>query len=113
MSAPLFAGETVTVLVAGTETDPYSGEETPSWDVPHASETDARTLAPPEPRPADEQVQDARNSVTSGWTLYLPVDTPVTAYDRMRVRGIEYPVQGTPAMWHDVGLVVQCYVTEG
>jgi hypothetical protein len=103
-------GETVTVLAAGTVTDPYSDEDTESWDEP--TERDVVTVAPPEPRPSDEPVQDARNSVVSGWTLYLPPGDPITRTNRVRVRGEVYPVQGQPADW-PMGVVVQAYRTEG
>jgi hypothetical protein len=104
-------GETVTILSAGTTTDPYSGEaDAESWDTP--TERDVVTIAPPEPRPSQEPVQDARNAVTDGWTLYLPAGDPVTRSDRVRVRGEVYPVQGQPADW-GVGVVVQAFRTEG
>jgi len=104
-------GELVQVLTAGTTTNPYSDEPVPSWDDPVAR--DVLTLAPPEPRPSDEPVQDARNAVTSGWTLYLPPGDPITATNRVRVRGIDYPVQGPPQDWGPAGVVVQAYRTEG
>lgn len=107
----LFGGEVVTVLTPGTVSDPYSGETVASWDAP--TERDVTTLAPPEPRPSDEPLLDARNSVTSGWTLYLPPGDPISSRDRVRVRGVVYPVQGEPAAWHDVGVVVQAFRTEG
>lgn len=104
-------GEVVTVLTpGGTTADPYSNEQVADWTTKLVH--DCTTLAPPEPRPSGEPVQDARNSVTSGWTLYLPAGTPVTAHSRVRVRGVEYPVQGDPADW-GLGLVVQAYRTEG
>lgn len=103
-------GETVTVLTAGTTTDPYSGEDTEDWDSP--TERDVTTVAPLEPRPSNEPVQDARNAVTSGWTLYLPPGDPITHLNRVRVRGVVLPVQGEPADW-GVGVVVQAYGTEG
>lgn len=111
--------ETITVLSAGTVLDPYSGREVESWDT--ASERQVTTVAPPEPRPTGvsagvggngEPVLDARNSVTSGWTLYLPPGDPITAQNRVRVRGIDYPVQGQPSDW-GVGVVVQAYRVEG
>lgn len=103
-------GEAVTVLTAGTATDPYSGQPAESWDNP--LERDVVTIAPLEPRPSDEPVQDARNAVTSGWTLYLPPGDPITRRDRVRVRDVVYPVQGEPADW-GVGVVVQAFRTEG
>lgn len=103
--------ETVAVLTAGTVTDPYSGESTPSWTTP--TEVAVVTLAPAEPRPSSEPVQDARNAVVSGWTLYLPSGTAVTSANRVRVRGAIYPVQGEPADWLGAGIVVQAYGTAG
>lgn len=104
-------GEQVTVLTAGTVNDPYSGEPVEDWGNP--TERTVTTLAPAEPRPSDEPVQDARNAVVNGWTLYLPAGDPITERDRVVVRGEEYPVRGTPAVWADKGVVVQAYRTEG
>ena len=103
-------GETIAVLTAGTTTDPYSGEPAEDWDNP--TERDVTTIAPLEPRPSAEPAQDARNAVTSGWTLYLPAGDPITSRNRVRVRGEVYPVQGQPADW-GVGVVVQAFRTEG
>ena len=108
--APIFTGELVSVLSPTTSPDPYSGEPVEDWSTP--TERTVRTLAPAEPRPSDEPVQNARNAVTNGWTLYLPAGDPITRHDRVRVRGEVYPVQGTPAAW-PVGVVVQAFRTEG
>ena len=109
-------GESVDVLTAGTVTDPYSGESTPSWDT--STEVSFSGIAV-EPRPSSEPVQDARNAVTSGYTLYgFPVGS-VTAANRVRVRGVVYEVLGDPADWRSPftgwapGLVVQCGRTAG
>lgn len=107
-----FATETVTRLRAMAVTDPYSGEATgEDWATP--TEEDIITLAPAEPRPSGEPVQNARNAVTDGWTLYLPQDADVTSRDRMRVRGAVHQVLGEPANWLGAGLVVQCERVEG
>lgn len=103
-------GERITVLTAGSTIDPYSNEATPSWDSP--VERDVVTMVPLEPRPSQEPVQDARNAITSGWTLYLPPGDPIGPQDRVRVRGRVYPVQGEPADW-GVGVVVQAFGTVG
>lgn len=103
--------ETVTRLRAGTTTDPYSNEPTEDWDT--ATELDIETLAPAEPRPSGEPLQDARNQVVSGWTLYLPEGADVVRLDRMRVRGVVYSVLGDPASWRGAGLVVQTERSEG
>lgn len=103
--------ETVTRLRAGSSVDPYSTEASEDWSTP--TEQDITTLAPAEPRPSSEPVQDARNAVVSGFTLYLPADADVTAADRMVVRGNTYDVLGEPASWLGAGLVVQVGRTEG
>lgn len=112
-------GEDITVLTAGTVTDPYSDATTSAWELPagqswttEPSERTVTTIAPLEPRPSDEPVQDARNAVTSGWTLYLPAGDPITRLNRVRVRGVDYPVQGEPSDW-GAGIVVQAFKTEG
>jgi hypothetical protein len=106
-------GETVTVLSARTVDDPYSSSPVEDWSNP--VERSVETLAPAEPRPSfagDEPMQDARNSVTSGFTLYLPAGDPITRKDRVRVRGEVYPVRGTPAAWGHFGIVVQAFSEE-
>lgn len=104
--------ETVYRIRAGVgATNPYSGESDPDWSAP--SREELTTVAPAEPRPSQEPVQDARNAVTSGYTLYLPEGSDVTAQDRMEVRGQVFNVLGDPALWLGAGLVVQCGRTEG
>jgi hypothetical protein len=105
-------GENITVLTAQTVMDPFSLEEIDDWALTPAAR-DVYTLAPAEPRPSDEPSQDARNSVTKGWTLYLPPGDPINRRNRVRVRGVVYPVQGQPADWARAGVVVQCFSTEG
>lgn len=102
--------ETVTVLSAGSVTDPYSNQPSEDWSNP--IERDVTTIAPLEPRPSQEPVQDARNAVVSGWTLYLPAGDQISRKDRVRIRGKVYPVQGEPADW-GVGVVVQAFGQEG
>lgn len=103
--------ETVTRLRAQTRTDRY-GATTLDWSLTPSSLAIV-TLAPAEPRPSAEPVQDARNSVTSGWTLYLPEGSDVTPVDKVTVRGTDYFILGEPAAWLGAGLVVQCSLTEG
>lgn len=109
-------GESVDVLTAGAVTDPYSGETVTDWSA--ATEVTHDDVAV-EPRPSGEPVQDARNAVTSGFTLYgLPAGS-VTAANRVRVRGEVYNVLGEPAEWRspftgwEPGLVVQTERTAG
>lgn len=92
--------------------DPYSNTQVPNW-AGVLSELPLETLAPAEPRLSEEPIQEARNAVTSGWTLYLDKTADVTEHDRMRVRGEEYDVLGEPASWSGEGLVVQVEHTAG
>lgn len=108
-------GERVTVLtgVPATNPDPYSGDPVVDWTQPPAETPVDNVLC--EPRPSSEPVQDARNSVSSGYTLYLqdgmPAGTVITPMNRVRVRGIDYDVLGEPSDWRlgswRPGLVVQ------
>lgn len=105
-------GESVIVLTGAPVLDPYSGEPTDiEWDTPPGEVAVDDVLC--EPRPSGEPVQDARNSVTSGWTLYIrrrtvmPVIVPA---NRVRVRGLDYEVLGEPSDWwlgSFGGLVIQ------
>lgn len=104
-------GETVTVLTAGSRLDPYSQTNVEDWTDPTSRDVDL--LWPAEPRPSSEPVQDARNAVVSGYTLYFPADDPINAYNRVIVRGQTYKVMGDPADWRwpadssGAGIVVQ------
>ena len=104
-------GEDVAVLTAGSVTDPYSQEAAESWSS-GVTERTVHTLTPADPRPSDEPLQDARHAVKSGWTLYLPPGDPITAANRVRVRGRVYPVQGEPARY-EWGCEVQAFGTVG
>lgn len=99
--------ETVTVVTPGKAADPYAGEEEST--EPTSVEV-SRVMV--EPRPSSEPVQDARNAVVSGFTLYLPPGTPVGPHNRVQVRGETYDVLGEPADWQ-VGVVVQVGKTAG
>lgn len=109
--------EVVTRIRAGSIADPDSGDSVESWAPGDVSEVSITTLAPAEPRPAsrplDEPLQDARNAVTNGFTLYLPLGSDVTARDRMGIRGGIYRVMGEPALWLNRGFIVQTERTEG
>jgi len=109
------SGETVLVLTGAPVVDPYSGETTgTSWTTPTQVSVD-NVLC--EPRPSSEPVQDARNAVTSGFTLYMPAGTVITPANRVRVRGLDYDVLGEASDWRlgswRPGLVVQTSRTAG
>lgn len=110
------AGETVTLLTPGTSADPYSGGTEEDWGSPTSVDI---LQCGVEPRPSGEPTQDARNAVTSGFTLYLPSGLGVTAGHRFQVRGEVYEVLGDPADWvnpftgWEPGTIVQVERTEG
>lgn len=109
----MLPGEDVTILAPTTSTDRY-GNTVETWDPPTEVAT-VQGLC--EPRPSGEPLQDARNQVTSGFTLYLPAGTVVTPSNRVRIRGVVYAVEGQPADWrmgaYRPGVVVQTTLTEG
>jgi hypothetical protein len=108
-------GETVEVLSPSSTTDAYNNT-VEDWTTP--TETPVEDVGV-EPRPSTEDNRDARNAVTSGFTLYMPAGSVVTAKNRVRVRGDDYAVDGEPAEWRnpftgwEPGLVVQTKRMEG
>lgn len=108
-------GETVQVLSSSSTTDAYNNT-VEDWTTP--TETPVEDVGV-EPRPSTEDNRDARNAVTSGFTLYMPAGSVVTAKNRIRVRGDDYAVDGEPAEWRnpftgwEPGLVVQTKRMEG
>lgn len=92
------AGETVTRLRAGTPTrDPY-GNDVRGPDV----ETDVEgvVVAPRDGNATtgNEKVQ-ARDQVTSGFTIWPPAGTDIRPTDRFRVRGVVCEVDGESGQW--------------
>lgn len=110
------AGETVTIQTAGTTTDPYSGDPTEDWDNPTTRTVNGVGVAN---GGTAEPVEIARNEVDSDFDLFFPADDPVTAQDRVVVRGLTCDVVGRPFRWSNPftgwtpGLVVKVKVREG
>lgn len=104
-------GETIQRVRAALVLDPYS-QEVIDLDWDNATDTDILNVAA-EPRPSSEPVQDARNSVVSGFTLYMTTGVDLTPVDRVRVRGVVYDIDGDVGDWRSPysgsrpGLVVQ------
>lgn len=110
-------GETVTVLTAGTEVDPYSGVSKPSWDVsPTSVAVDGVAVAL---GGTTEPTQDAQNSVQADFDLFFPTGATVTRFNKVVVRGATCNVVGVPFLWTnpftgwEAGLVVQAKFEEG
>ncbi len=111
-------GETVTVLTAGTTTDPYSTEPAEDWDNPTSLDVEGIGVAD---GGSTEPLQDARDSIESDFDLIWPADAEVTptAQNRVIVRGLTCTVQGRPFLWSSPltgwtpGLIVKAKLMEG
>ena len=88
------AGETVTIIRDGATTtqDGYGNDVAAA-----ATEIDVAGCAVA-PTGTSEDVE-ARDQVRTGWTVWLPAGTNVRATDRVRVRGVEYSVDGSASAW--------------
>lgn len=109
--------EPVTFLRAGERTDPYSGEVVADdWSAPVVALED---VAGVEPIASDEPLQDGRQSVITGYRLYLDHEAPVDPSWRVEVRGDVLAVQGRPARWRspftgwEAGTVVEARWVDG
>ena len=115
----MLPGERVYVLTGTEVASPYSNTATDTdWSDPTVTPVDGVLC---EPRPSSEPVQDARNAVTTGYTLYftagLPVGLVLSASQRVRVRGQDYEVLGDAQDWRlggwRPGLVLQVEKVSG
>lgn len=110
-------GETVTRIRAGaqTGTDAF-GQPVYGPDV--ETTIDGAMFAP---GGSSESVEVGREAVVTAPTLYFRAAWPdIVETDRIRVRGVEYDVDGRPADWRDPfgtdgpgGLVVTLKAVEG
>lgn len=112
----LSRGETVTFLIGADLTGGYN-DTTLDWTSPARVPV---TGVGVEPRPSSELATEARNAVTSGFTLYLAGQTfTPDPLNRVEVRGRTYEVDGEVAKWVNPfsgwapGCVVQTKVVEG
>jgi hypothetical protein len=88
-------GETVTVLRPGSTTDAY-GDPAPNWTTATEIAHHGCAVAP---RLEDEDRRNGREGIVTGWTVYFPAGADVRGTDRVRIRGLEYRVDGQPAQW--------------
>lgn len=113
-------GETVYVLQrTQTGADRYG---TPVYDWPEPGvELRGCGVAPLEigGQDAAEPPDVARNAVVRQFTVYAPAGAPITAADRLKVRGEVYEVIGEPSDWRSPysrrrpGLVAKVRRVEG
>lgn len=110
--------EPVTILTAGTEEDPYSGEASESWEVAlGASErVDHCGVAP---GGSTEVVAVNRTPVDSDFDLIFDHDPAIVPTNRVIVRGLTCNVVGRPMKWRspftgwEPGWIVQAKIREG
>ena len=89
-------GETVTVLTGVASVDRY-GNAILDWSTPTERQVAGCAVAP---RSSSED-RDGRAGVIVGLSLYLPAGCRLTAQERVRVRGVDYEVDGEPGDWRD------------
>ena len=117
MTLTVSHGELVTVLRRTVTGQDSYGNDTVTW-----TEEDVAGV-PVWPGDANaaggnERVQ-ARDMVLTGMTVGLPYGFAITAYDRIRVRGAVYEVNGEPASWRspltgtEAGVIVSLTLVQG
>lgn len=98
--------ETVTRQRATATTDVYGNTQT-DWTTPATLTLTVRGVEPT----SSKEENDNRQTVITGYRLYLEPGADVLAGDRIVMRGSTYDVDGDPADWRspwgtDVGGVV-------
>lgn len=90
-------GETVE-FVSGVEVEDEYHNQTTDWDHPEVVLTCYGVGV--EPRPSSETTTDARNAITSGFTIYIPDEmVEVRGEWRANVRGSQWQVLGDSSQW--------------
>lgn len=106
--------ETIIRQRAGTATDAYSNT-VPDWTTPAEATYTTRGIEPV----SSTEENDNRQTVITGYRVYLDSDADVLAGDRVVVRGHTFDVDGDPADWRSPwgtgvgGLVVGLKLTTG
>lgn len=110
--------EPVTILTAGTDENPFSGEPSESWEVALGAtqRVDHCAVAP---GGSLEPLMDGRTPVDSDFDLLFDHDPQATSTNRVIVRGLTCNIVGRPMWWRspfsgwDAGWVVQAKIREG
>lgn len=96
--------EKVTLLLRGEAT----GEKDEFGRPIHAPDEEVSFPAWYEPRSSDESL-DAREQVTWGYWVYLPLHAPVDRFDKVKIEGTRYKVEGEPGR-QPGGFIVEGYI---
>lgn len=98
MSRPL-GPHTITVVVAGTTTD-RGNNAVPDWSPAAVTESPPITGCFVQPRSSSENT-DGRDQRITGWQLFAPGDTVLSALDRVRWNDLTLEVDGEVGPWSD------------
>lgn len=110
--------EPVTVLTAGTDVDPYSGEAEVSWEAALGA-SERPELCAVAPGGSTELSAVDRAAVDSDFDLIFDHDPGITPQNRVVVRGLTCRVDGRPVQWRnpftgwEPGWVVRASIREG
>jgi len=96
MLPPEIATDVVYRLRGSVSPDAW-GDSRVDWANPQSLTIEGCSV---QPIPGDENVL-TRDSVTSRWNLFLPLDADVRSSDRVRHRGVVYEVDGSVQEWPD------------
>jgi hypothetical protein len=96
MLPPEIASEIVTRLRGIAGTDSHNNAWT-DWDNPATATISGCSVQPL----IGDEFNLGRESVTSRWNLWAPVDADLRSSDRIRHNGIDYEVDGSVQKWTD------------
>jgi len=99
MPAPYPFGETVRIMRTGLS----PGRDTRGQPLPGPDESFDLEGCVVTPRAETPQVggpeQQARDTVITGWTVYVSADRPLFTTDRAVIRGVVCDITGEPGDW--------------
>jgi hypothetical protein len=91
------ASESIVRLRGTTSTNAH-GDSATSWSSPGVLTIDGCSVQPV----AGVETILNRDSVTSRWALFAPLDADIESFDRVRHGGVDYEVDGSVQRWPDV-----------
>ena len=110
--------EPVTILTAGTEANPYSGEASESWEVALGA-TSRIDFCGVAPGGSTEPLEVGRTAVDSDFDLIFDHDPAILPSNRVIVRGLTCNIVGRPIAWRspftgwEPGWIVRASIREG
>lgn len=86
---------TISVMRASTKASDYGTRDVLDWTAPAVFDVAGCSVQPVQ---APEYTTD-RDSITTLWIAYVPIDADVRASDRVMWGGVAYEVNGDPMVW--------------